>query len=80
MAPCDPEMRVECVDRLARIEQMLKDRIEQGKETERRVEGMLTRHEHRISALERWRNWMLGACGVAGSVIVIIKNHLRFQV
>ena len=81
---CDVEMRMSCVDRLARIEQMLKDRIEQSQQDRQRMEDILVRHELRIFGLEKWRNWMVGACGVLGAfatgVSEWLKNHLQIQI
>jgi hypothetical protein len=80
---CDNEIRINCVDRLARIEQMLKDRIEQSRQEQQRVDDILIQHEHRIWGLEKWRNWVLGACGVLGAIgvgaVQWFKNHLQFQ-
>jgi hypothetical protein len=80
---CDAEMRVSCAERLARIEQMLKDRMEQSKEDRQRFEDLLMRHEHRIVSLEKWRNWVLGFGAVCVSVALgfwqWIKNHIQFQ-
>lgn len=81
---CDVDMRITCVDRLARIEQMLKDRIEQSQQERQRIEDILVRHELRIFGLEKWRNWMVGACGVLGAFMAgageWLKDHLRIQI
>ncbi|MFZ5807073.1 MAG: hypothetical protein ACOY3I_07700 [Verrucomicrobiota bacterium] len=81
---CDPEMRVDCADRLARIEQMLKDRIEQAQNDRQRIEDILFHHEDRISVLEKWRHWVLGVAGICGAITVAlwewVKGHLQFHV
>lgn len=81
---CDVDIRMTCVDRLARIEQMLKDRIEQSQQERQRIEDVLVRHELRIFSLEKWRNWMVGACGVFGAFMAGVgdwlKQHLHIRI
>lgn len=81
---CDSEMRVNCVDRLARIEQMLKDRVEQTKHDRQRMDKILISHENRISMLEKWRHWILGTIGICGGIVVgfwqWLKNHLQLDI
>lgn len=40
-------------------------------EAQERAFAVLGRHEKRISSLERWRSWVLGALGMVGLVLAI---------
>jgi hypothetical protein len=77
---CDLTIRIACADRLARIEQMLKDRIEQAGLEHKRIENILARYDQRLSRLERWQNWMMGVAAVIGSGATVLWNLIKTQV
>lgn len=70
-------MRVLCAERLARIEQLLKDRIEQAQQEHQRIYGVLSKHENRISILEKWQHWVVGAAAVVGSGITLFWERIK---
>lgn len=54
-------------ERVARLEAVLPEIRDELREMRKMLSGRLDEHEQRITSLERWRSWVLGAAATVGA-------------
>lgn len=73
---CSAKVQVQCEGRLARIEQLLEDKLEQGEREFERFGKILEQHASKISRLEKWQHWVIGAGAVIGAVLTFFWEKI----
>lgn len=68
MNECLQDQITECAGRFAVLETSLKAISDNTSKMASTLERVLDKHDGRITALEKWQSWVLGAAAVVGAL------------